>query len=197
MVKPLLHRRESIIHTTIDVMDEFGIQGVSTREVARREGISEGAIFKHFPKKCDLILGVLDHYAQYDEDIILSTKAKSDCIMERIQYFFNLYAEYYQNYPQMITILQSYEGLIYDHVLEERIQSIMIFRRSFIYQLLIEAIHEKQISRSNDVNNLTDIFFGTFRYKCLMWRYKKFGFSLKDEVLSAVNMIIKLINKEE
>ncbi len=197
MVKPLLHRRESIIYTTIDVIDEFGIQGVSTREVAKREGISEGAIFKHFPKKSDLILGVLDRYAQYDDDIMVSTKAKSDDVMERIQYIFNVYAEYYQSYPQMITILQSYGGLTYDPILEEKIQSIMISRRNFIYQLLIEGIQDKQISITNDVENLTDLFMGTFRYKCLMWRCTKFDSSLKEEVSKSMDMIIKLINKEE
>ncbi|MCX4704286.1 TetR/AcrR family transcriptional regulator [Streptomyces sp. NBC_01352] len=37
-----------------------GVQGASTREVARRAGVSQAALMRHFPRKEDLLLGVLE-----------------------------------------------------------------------------------------------------------------------------------------
>jgi len=90
-----LHRKERIILTTIDVINEYGIQGISTREVAKRQGITEAAVFKHFPRKVDLLNAVLDFYAQYDKDISMSSLQQKD-YLQAIFYFVTRYAEYYE-----------------------------------------------------------------------------------------------------
>lgn len=79
MKNKLIHRSLSIIPSTI-VIDESGINGVSTREIAKRVGISEPAIFRHFKTKTDLL--VLDYFGHYDSDIkILSSEQLAYLIM--------------------------------------------------------------------------------------------------------------------
>jgi AcrR family transcriptional regulator len=58
MDNSLLHRRERIILTAIDIINELGIQGLSIREVAKREAIATSSIFSHFKSKNELILAV-------------------------------------------------------------------------------------------------------------------------------------------
>ena len=71
----LIHR-ERLVITAIDLIDEKGFQGLSTREVAKRERISEATVFKHFQSKKELIIAVLRHTSQYDEAIAEATLAK-------------------------------------------------------------------------------------------------------------------------
>ena len=47
----ILHRKEQLILTAIEIIDEIGIQRLTTREIAKRQQISEATIFRHFKIK--------------------------------------------------------------------------------------------------------------------------------------------------
>lgn len=47
---------------TLSVISERGYAGTSTTEVARRAGVSRGALLHHFPLKIDLIADVAGHF---------------------------------------------------------------------------------------------------------------------------------------
>ena len=55
----LLHRRESIIISTIGVLNEVGLQNLSTKLIAKREDVSEGTLFRHF------ICSYAEYYENY------------------------------------------------------------------------------------------------------------------------------------
>ena len=52
-------RRSQIIAAALEVVAEHGFHGTSTRELARRAGVSEALVFRHFPTKEDLIRAIL------------------------------------------------------------------------------------------------------------------------------------------
>ncbi len=190
MVNSLLHRKEAIVLTSIDVINEFGIQGLSTREVARRQGISEGTIFKHFRTKNELMLAILDHYSQYDSDIAESIKLKKLDPIEAIRYFIKAYAEYYQNYPQITAITQAYDVLSYDKELADKVKKIYQDRLGFIRDLLVEAQENGKILPNIDSERLADIILGSFSAVCLKWRLCGYDFELKEYILSLLKIIL-------
>lgn len=53
-------RREQIVRVATDLFAREGFKGATTREIARRAGISEAVIFKHFAKKEDLYKAIID-----------------------------------------------------------------------------------------------------------------------------------------
>lgn len=53
-------RREQIVKVATDLFAREGFKGATTREIARRAGISEAVIFKHFAKKEDLYKAIID-----------------------------------------------------------------------------------------------------------------------------------------
>lgn len=187
----LLHRKESIILTTIEVIDEFGFHGLSTREVAKRVGISEPAIFKHFKTKSDLILAVLDHFSQYDLDIIESIRTKKLKPVEAIVSFIDTYATYYENYPAITALTQYYDILRSDPKLSEKITSIHLTRKDFIYQMILLAQKEGELSTEVDGENLTVIITGLIREWCLNWRISNYKFSLRERMLTTIKMVLE------
>lgn len=191
MVFSVLHRKISIVLTTIDFINEFGIQHVSTREVAKRLGISESTIFKHFKTKNELLLAVLEHYSQYDSDIIISAGQKKEDFKDAIIFFANSFAEYYENYPAITAITQAYDVLACDVELGNKIKSISAARTDFIRELLDEAKQAGKIRTEIDTEKLTDIILGSFRAICLKWRLSQYNFSLKEYILSTLDMVLK------
>jgi AcrR family transcriptional regulator len=53
--------RTRLLDAALDVLVEAGIGGFTTTEVGRRAGLSQGAIFRHFPTKADLLAATVEH----------------------------------------------------------------------------------------------------------------------------------------
>jgi AcrR family transcriptional regulator len=64
MAKPTRRRdpektRESIDSAALDLFAEKGFAGTATSEIAKRAGVAEGTIFRHYPNKKALLIGVM------------------------------------------------------------------------------------------------------------------------------------------
>jgi AcrR family transcriptional regulator len=191
MEESILHRKERLVITTIEIIDELGIQKLSTREIARRQGISEATLFRHFKSKSDLLITVLDYYSQFDADIYQSTKLKDMGAKEKIQYYINSYAEYYENYPAITSIMQVLDVLRYETELKEKIISIQNNRTNCMIQLIAEVKKAGEIRPEADSAQLTDIILGICREICLRWRMNGRNFSLKTQIMVTLELVLK------
>ncbi len=191
----LIKRRELIILATIDVIHECGVQDVSTKEIAKKQGISERIIYNHFPTKNDLFIAVLEHFTKYDDAIIQTTEGKRMNPIEAITYFFDSYATYYENYPALTSISQSYEALNHNPQLSQITKNILFKKENFIRKQIDEAINLNLLSASIDSEGLADIMLGTFSRLCLKWRLQEYNFSLRKKTIKTLEMILESSNK--
>jgi AcrR family transcriptional regulator len=190
MVLSLLHRKDSLILTAIEVMDELGIQGLSTREIARRQGISEATLFRHYKTKNELLLAMLEYDSMYDLDIMASVKMKKLDLRESITFFINSYAEYYENYPAITAISLAYDVLANEPILTTKIKNSYFTRINFIRNLIVDAQNSGDISESLDSEKIAYLIWGSFMSICQSWRFSKYNFSLKEYTLSTLNITL-------
>jgi len=191
----LLHTKESLILSTIEVISEQGLQGLTTREVAKRQGISESTIFKHYKSKNELILAVLEYFSQYDQAIIESLGLKDLKPLEAITYFVEAYVTYYENYPEITAITLSYEGLIHEVELSDVVKRIFAKRVNTIQSLIEDAKQQKEIPKDVDPESLADLIVGLERVIVLRWRLEHYNFSLKEHTLTALKMLLDVFKK--
>ncbi|EHQ89992.1 TetR/AcrR family transcriptional regulator [Desulfosporosinus youngiae] len=186
-----LHRKDRLVITTIEIIDQLGIQGLSTREIARRQGVSEATLFRHFKSKNQLLLVVLEDFSKFDIDIYQSIKLKELRPKESITYLIRAYAEYYESYPAITSIMQVFDVLRHESELTDRVKSILNDRSSFMKQLIEEAQKAGEISPDMDSKNLADVIWGLCREICLTWRLNGQSYSLKERTLSTLEMVLK------
>lgn len=190
MKTSLLHRKEAIIITAIEIIDELGLQGLTSRQIATRQNISEGTLFKHFKNKSEIILSALDHFSQYDTDIMKTVTKRGMKPIEGIKYFIDTYSVYYENYPAIASILHTYNELMSNPDFQEKVRSITNNRMEFIMDLIEEGMRIGEIKDSVDKENLMFIIFGIERSICLKWKMEGYKFSLRERIMSALNMIL-------
>ncbi|MBP2645972.1 MAG: transcriptional regulator TetR family, partial [Firmicutes bacterium] len=184
-------RKESVILSAVEIIDELGIQGLSTREIAKRQGISEGTLFRHFRSKNDIIAAVLDFYSKYDEDIFHSVRLKHLKAKAAIVFVTDAYATYYENYPAITAITQLYSVLLHQQDFAAKVNSILHGRRNCFRQIIENGQKEGEIRPEADSSILADIIGGTFDMVCLMWRLGGYSFSLRGRMLLAVNTLLE------
>lgn len=190
-----LHRKERFIITTIEIIDELGIQRLSTREIARRQDVSEATLFRHFKSKNQLLVAVLDYFSKFDNDIFQSTKLKKLMPKEAIIYFINSYTEYYENYPAITSIMQVFDVLRCEPELTDKVKSILRNRTLFIKQLVEDAQKAGEIHPDVDSENVADMISGFCREICLNWRLDDQKFSLRERTLSTLEMVLDALSQ--
>ena len=189
--KLLIKRREAIILATIDTIDECGVQAVSTKEIAKKQGVSERIIFKHFPTKNDLFIAVLDYFTKYDDAIVQTVERKKMQPIEGIMYFIDSYATYYENYPAITAITQSFDALRCNPLLEGKVKCIFESKQTFMKVQIERAKEQRTITTEMDAEDLSNVIFGTFMRICLKWRIYNYNFPLRETTLSTIQSILQ------
>jgi AcrR family transcriptional regulator len=190
MERSVLHRKERIILTTIDLIDQFGINALSTREIAKREGVTEAAIFKHYPTKNDLLKSVLNHFSQFDHELYQTIKLKPMKGREALVFFIDNYLIYYENYPAITALTQLYDILRYDPDLSDKVNEIILLRSAIIENILEEEFENGVFRPETDVKLLADVIISICQGICLKWRLNGYAFSLRERTLQAINMVL-------
>ena len=185
-----MHRKEKIVLSAIDLINEFGIHNLSTKEIARRLGISESTIFKEFPKKNDLVLAVLNQFSLYDNDIFSTAISSIENPKEAILFYIDSYMIYYENYPAITALEPAYDLLRGNVELESAAKRILLTRQGFVRQL-IEAAQSAGIIRDDiDSEVIADLFAANWKGICLKWRIKEFNFSLRREIENTTKLLL-------
>lgn len=187
----LIHRREGIIISTIEAINEVGLQNLSTKVIAKKEGVSEGTLFRHFKNKTEIMIAVLDHFSQFDDAIIEASENKNLNPVDTITYFITAYAEYYENYPAITSLVQAYDTLVYEEELSVKVRSILNKRLNFLLKTIDKSKEEGFLRKEAKTELIEDLITGAFREICLKWRLSNFTFSIKERTLEMVNIVLK------
>ena len=76
--------RGALLDATVDSLTELGFGGTTTTEVARRAGVSLGALLHHFRSKADLLAAAVDHVLVRRQDEFRKAMADLDTGVDRL-----------------------------------------------------------------------------------------------------------------
>lgn len=184
-------RKEQITLSAIELIDELGIDGLSIRELAKKENITEGALYRHFKSKNDIIIESIRYYSHFDINIMNTINQNKLDSKSAVIFFISSLSEYYENYPELTAISCSFESLIYEPDIENEVLQ-LIYRRSDFLKAIIESGKQSgEFSSCVDSEDLTDIIMGSFGHIVFKWRIEKYKFSLKKKTLDMIDLILR------
>ena len=99
---------ERILTTATDLFARFGYNGVSTRDVASAAQVNEVTVYRHFPRKHDLYLAVLESELQklrFRGDLLAKVANAPDG-RTALALAFDLLAKTLMNRPEILRLLQ-------------------------------------------------------------------------------------------
>ena len=118
-------RQQQILDTTLEIIAEKGVGGVSTAEIAQRVGIVPSALYRHFESKEALIDALLDrtHMILF-ENVRKMTLKKSDP-KEDLKSLFLLHLEFIRKNPGMPKLVFSDAAVFGSPERKEKVLSIV------------------------------------------------------------------------
>ncbi len=190
MIKGFPTRKDSIVLAALDIIDESGIQGLSTKEIAVKQGISESLLYKHFNSLNEVLVAVVEYFSRFDA-MIINTVLKLDISCKgKILEYTKSFIELYENYPALTAILLNYETLMHYEHTGDKIRDIIKKRSDFVSGVVASGQNTGELDTYYTPQELTDIIKGTATNMILRWKMSGYNFQLKESMLTIIKKVL-------
>lgn len=174
------YTKEDIVKAAINIIAKEGVQGLTIKNLAARLGFSEGAMYRHFGSKQDLLSGVLDYFDNVADTTLQKIKEYSEPL-PRLRAFFAGRIQLFAEWPELGRVMMNEETFRYYPELSDRMLKIMHKHRQELspdLQKLIPAGKDKAAYNESD---LFRIIFGSLRLLVTQWNLSGNSFNLVKE----------------
>ncbi|MDY0085657.1 MAG: TetR/AcrR family transcriptional regulator [Bacteroidales bacterium] len=190
-------RQQEIMEHAIDLIAEKGIQGMTMKNLSKRLGITEPAIYRHYENKIDILLSLLEYFTATTSGIFQEQFNSELKAIERIEIIFQKHFEAFVKTPALVAVIFSEEIFRNEIVLSNKVKQIMERNAASIYAIIEAGKQRGEISKSLSTQQLTTIFMGSLRLLVKKWQMNGFSFDLSTEGEELFQTLYQLINSKK
>ncbi len=171
-------RKRQIFIAVNNIISEKGLSALTTTEIAKRVGISQPAIYKHFKNKDEILLYFIGEIRKELEKIIKKANSGKN-FFEKIENLYNAHFKFVTETKVMPRIVFSDEI----HGIENYDKKIKFRKECFdFYKNEIEKIFKNCEIKKIDEKICAEIIIGTFMSVSLKWMLYDMKYPLEKEI---------------
>lgn len=158
--KPTAIRRVQIKRAVLEIITKEGIHNLSTRNLAKKVGFSEAAIFKHFKTKRDILLSIMD---DVKTDLILRLKDITFSNLSASEKLFQFLCNHirYLIKNKGVTILLFSEAAHFnDPQLKRNLREILSQQKDYVGKIIREGIKSGQWGTKTKPEEFATLYMG-------------------------------------
>lgn len=185
---PREERIEEILLAAREVFAERGYSDASVAEIAAQVGVVEGAVYRFFESKRDLLIRVVSHWYQ---EVMASYERGLDAIAgprNRLRYFVWHYVTCIHDYPELTNLFVSLVRL--DPAYLD--SSLYEFNKRYaekLNDLLREGIEARELRKDISLRLARDLIFGAVEHRTWAFRVGLSDFDptlVADEIANVI-----------
>lgn len=188
-----ISRRDKIVASAIELIGDLGLHALTPKNLARKQNISDTLIYKYFGGIDEVLIAVVNEYAAFDINIQRTVDHLDGSYIDKVRYYADTYATYYDNYIGMGAIMLHYEELLHMSETREIISECMLKRNDFVCSLFQGAIDNKEIRPVFTPKELTLVFNGLFTEGLLERRNQYSRKSFRVEMKEMIGHLEKIL----
>ena len=158
--KPTEVRQEEIKQAVLEIVRIEGIKAISTKNLAKYTGLSEGAIFRHFKTKRDIIISIIDDVAEnLIEKLRQVSIEKTEADKRLFKYICTTITYLTEN--NGITILLFTEAShTNDTTMMEKLNFIFSSQRELVGKIISDGIEQGIWDENISIDDITMLYMG-------------------------------------
>lgn len=153
-------RQEEIRRAFLQLVDAEGLHNLSTRKLADKVGVSEGALFRHFKSKRDIMLSIIDGV----EDVLMKSlrevAVEDASSAERLFKFLCVHVRYLIENKGITMLLFSEAAHSNDPEMKARMLKILNSQKQLAKKIIQDGIVGGEWDGSLQVENVATLYMG-------------------------------------
>jgi AcrR family transcriptional regulator len=154
-------RQEQIKKAVLEIISSEGIGKLSTRNLASKIGVTEGALFRHFSSKKEIMLAILNDVKNEllteQEKITYSSSLNAE---EKLFKFLCTHITYLIENKGITILLFSEAAHMNDSQLKKGLREILLSQKEYISRIIKQGINEGVWDKSLNVENVATLYMG-------------------------------------
>ena len=147
------------------------MHGLTMQMLARATGITEGALYRHFKGKDDILLGLIDYIEETLFATLEEATRESGSPVERLERLLRAHLSYSERQRGVTFVVISEVLLNGDRRLKQRMQTVIDRYLAMVRGVLEEGVVEGQVKQSIDLSAAALVFFGLVQATITLWRF--------------------------
>ena len=188
-------RQQEIIETALGLINENGIQNLTIKNLSKKLGITEPAIYRHFENKIQILVSVLDLMKQNSNDIFSSELKSEESAVQKIEQLFKKHFRSFSEMPSLASVVFSEEIFRNEKVLIEKISELIEQNNKILLTILNEGQNNNELRNDIDAAHLAVIIMGALRLFVKKWQISGFTFDLQVEGNKLIQSVKLIISK--
>lgn len=153
-------RQEEIVRVAMDLAAKRGVESVTTQDMADAVGLTQGAIFRHFPTKDDIWLAAINWVRSRLISVVAAAAARGENPLESLENMFFAHVSFIDKHPAIPRMVFSDHLLRRNARLKLLIQEIMTGYEANISALLGQAKASGLARPDLDEGSAATLFIG-------------------------------------
>jgi len=188
-------RQEQIKKAVLDIIADEGLHNLSTRNLAKRIGLSEGAIFRHFSTKRDIIKGIMDDVSKGLMGSLRNIVISPIKTEEKLFNYLCKNVKYLRENRGITILLFSEATHLGDKELKEKLNQILAEQKQFIIKMVKDGVAEGVWDKNISPEDVAMLYMGipiTFNIELVL---NKNGLNVDNFCKRMYNLILKVLKK--
>ncbi|KAA3614209.1 MAG: TetR/AcrR family transcriptional regulator [Calditrichaeota bacterium] len=169
--------------------------GLTIKNLSQKIGVTEGALYRHFNSKFEILLGILKVFQREAQKSLDETCSTNDTAFTKIENIFLHHLKYFSEKPAVTAVIFSESIFQSDHQLAQEVLNLLKKHEETLSCVIEEGQKNNEIIKTIPKEELVRIIIGTIRYFVTQWRLSHFEFDLNQEGKKILNSIKGLIKK--
>jgi len=186
--KSATDRKAEIVQTAIRLAGDYGPDRVTTQQLADAIGISQPAIFRHFPTKSDIWLAVGEMMAR--RMAIQQMDSGTGDPLAELHALISRHLGQIVQTPALPAILFSRELHAENEPLRRHFETVMANRRAGFSGLIRRAQATGQLGAKTDADDIAALILATIQGLATRWSLENRGFDLQAEGGRLITVLI-------
>jgi AcrR family transcriptional regulator len=188
-------RQIEITKVALELISEKGIQGLTIKNLAKKIGITEPAIYRHYDSKTDILIAVLDLFKQNTEQLFEKELQNGSKAIDKIEHLFTNHFITLSKTPSLVSVIFSEEIFRNEPVLINKISEVIGKNDKILTAIIINGQKNGEIRTDIDAKYLSTIITGSLRLFVKKWQFSAFSYDLPKEGKKLIESIKLLIVK--
>ena len=193
MRKPADLRKAEIVATILDLADRIGPDRVTTGAVARAIGVTQAALFRHFPTKADMWGAAADHVAETLSQAWADALAQSADPVLGLKSLIATQLDRIAATPALPVLLFSRELNVENADLRAAFRNLLAAFHGHIVRAATAAQESGQLRRNIPATDIAVLLSSLVQGVAIRWSLGARGFPLRDEGLRLLDIQLHLL----
>lgn len=185
-------RQQKIIDAARKIIGSKGIENLTVREIAKELKVTDGALYRHFRSKKEIISLLIDNIELTLLTDIDNAAKKSNDPMQKLREIFLSHLSYAEQRKGITFIIINETLSLNDKRLQEKMFNVINRYLSTIEKILAEGKTLGKFRKEFDIASASIAFFGMIQSIVTIWALSGFRYALrKDRLEERLNIYKK------